>query len=114
MPSVDYHWLRQHLSIQDLLRRLQWTSWERRGDQHRGPCPFCAPTSNGGPSSRRCFSVNFARNIFRCFHCQRQGNALDLWACHQQLTVHEAASQLLQILDPPSRNHETTRGQPPN
>jgi hypothetical protein len=114
MPSVDYLWLRRHLSIQDLLRRMHWTSVERRGDQHRGPCPFCAPTSQGGPSWRRCFSVNFARNIFRCFHCQRQGNTLDLWACHQQLPLHEAASQLLRMLDPQPSNRETPPGQPPN
>ena len=114
MPSVDYNWLRQRLSIQDILERMHWHSSEQRGHQHRGPCPLCEQTSNGGPSSRRCFSVNFARNIFRCFHCHRQGNALDLWACHQQLTLHEAATQLLQILNQPSSNHETTHGRPPD
>lgn len=113
MPSVDYHWLRRHLSIAALLERLHWRSAERRGDQHRGPCPLCGPALPGGPSSRRCFSVNFARNIFRCFHCHRQGNALDLWAYHQQLPLHAAAQQLLPLLESPSSNRETTHRPPP-
>lgn len=113
MPRVDYNWLRQRLSIQDILERMHWHSSEQRGHQHRGPCPLCGDTSNGSASSRRCFSVNFARHIFRCFRCQRHGNALDLWAFHQQLPLHQAAHDLLQILTQPSSNHETTRHKPP-
>ena len=114
MPSVDYHWLRQHLNIQDILQRMHWHASEQRGDQRRVPCPFCGYTSPGSPSSWRCFSVHFARNIFHCFHCHRRGNALDLWADYQQLPLHEAAHHLLQILNQPSSNHETTDHKPRN
>ena len=114
MPSIDYHWLRQRLSIQDILHRMDWQAREQRGPQHRGPCPLCGQMSHSNPSSRRCFSVNFARNHFRCFACHRQGNALDLWAYHQQLPLHEAATRLVQILSPQSGNCETASHQPPN
>ena len=114
MPSIDYHWLRQRLSIQDILHWLHWHSTERRGPQHRGPCPLCGTTPPSSPSARRCFSVNFARNLFHCFRCHRHGNALDLWAYHQQLPLHEAAHQLQQALNHLSRNHQTDSQQPPH
>jgi DNA primase len=114
MPNIDYNWLRRRLRIQDILEWMHWHSSEQRGHQHRGPCPLCGQTSDGSRSSQRCFSVNFARNIFRCFHCHRQGNALDLWAFHQQLPLHQAANQLLQILSQPSSNPKTKHRKPPN
>lgn len=114
MPSIDYHELRGRLRIQDVLQWMGWQSSEQRGDQHRGPCPLCGSTSHPSRSSRRCFSANFARQLFRCFHCHRGGNALDLWAYHQQLPLHAAAAQLLQLLNTPSSNHANAPGQPRN
>jgi DNA primase len=114
MPSIDYHELRGRLKIQDVLQWMHWHSSEQRGDQRRGPCPLCGSTSHPSRSSKRCFSVNFDRNIFHCFHCHRGGNALDLWASHQQLSLHAAAAQLLQLLNPTSSNCENSPAQPRN
>lgn len=97
--SINYRELRAALRIEDVLSWMSWTASRRVGDQLRGPCPFCArdiPASPPGspPSAPRTFSVNVERHIFRCFKCQRSGNALDLWSIHRELPIYAAAREL--------------------
>jgi DNA primase len=90
MPGVDYDAIRAQVSIEDVLRLLQFTPCESRGDRLRGLCPVHGSTS---PKSRS-FSVHLGRNIYRCFTCGSSGNQLDLWAAATKCELHEAAVTL--------------------
>ena len=62
------------------------------GSQLRGRCPI-----HSSPGRKhRSLSVNLEKNAFRCFDrdCGAQGNALDLWAAVQKLSLREAALDL--------------------
>jgi hypothetical protein len=76
MPSVDCRLARAEVRLAMVLELLGWRCRERRGLQVRGPCPVHGSTS---PRSRS-FSAHLGRNVWRCFRCEAQGNALDLWA----------------------------------
>jgi hypothetical protein len=90
---VDFAQLRDHISMQQVLRELHaWDGLKGHGAQRRGPCPIHEPSSPHG----RSFSVNIDKNIFQCFDasCGAKGNVLDLWAQSQHLTIAEAAHDL--------------------
>jgi len=57
--------------------------------QHRGKCPLHDPSIGRGKP----FSVNFKRDMFRCFEssCAAQGNVLDFWSAYSGLPLYEAA-----------------------
>jgi CHC2 zinc finger len=72
--------------------------------QQRGACPLHGTTSG----TARCYSVNTHAHTFHCFKCGRSGNALDLWAAANGLSIYDAALDLCQrinialpILTPP-------------
>ena len=90
MPKIDYAELRSRLRILDVLAQIGWQSTQGRGEQLRGPCPFC-----GGPEVAPSFSVNTRRNIYRCFRCGSQGNIIDFWMSYSKLPIHEAAQELM-------------------
>jgi transposase len=90
--SVDYRYLRQQLSIAEVLRLLNYPQPARgAGAQVRGPCPL-----HDDPRRRSTFSVNLEQGIFQCFarQCAAHGNALDLWAQVTGQTIHQAALDL--------------------
>jgi len=91
--AVDYAYLREQITIEQILRHLGVLDQLRaRGSQRRGPCPI-----HGSEHPRsRSFSVNLAKNVFQCFHpdCAAQGNALDLWVAVRRLPLHDAALDL--------------------
>lgn len=92
-PRVDYAYLRQQISMEQVLEHLGLLSQLRgRGQQRRGPCPV---HSHAGAVDCT-FSVNLSKNIFRCFQseCGIQGNALDLWGAVHRLPLYEAALHL--------------------
>lgn len=110
MPSIDYARLRGRLRIVELLSRMGWHATEVRGEQLRGPCPFCAqghrakevadrpsaaPTCPGTRSLPRIFSVHRMKNLYRCFRCGAAGNALELWSTYRGLSLYAAAVELL-------------------
>lgn len=109
---INYRTLRESVRIEEVLSWMSWEATRRVGEQLRGRCPFCAKdiddaSSGAAPSVHRTFSVNTRRNIFRCFKCQRSGNALDLWSMHRQLPIYAAAQEIQHRLDqnkqPPKR-----------
>jgi len=94
MPGVDFPWLRQRITMPDVLQLLQFETTFRRGDQWRGPCPVHGSRSPGS----RSFSVNVRLGRYRCFRCGSHGNALELWAAVHHLSVYAAAVDLCQQL----------------
>lgn len=97
--SIDFSRLREQIQIEELLHWMSWNPTHRRGDQLRGPCPLCQPADDGfSPlghrSHEQCFSVNTRRNIFRCFRCNRSGNALELWALYRRVGIYPAACEI--------------------
>jgi transposase len=89
-PRVDYAFLREQITMEQVLAHLGLLSQLRGGgQQRRGPCPL---HSHAGAADRT-FSVNLSKNLFRCFHaeCGVQGNVLDLWGAVHRLPLYEAA-----------------------
>jgi transposase len=103
-PKVDFAFLREQVSMEQVLRHLGLLDKLRgRGLQRRGPCPI-----HGGPNdSQPTFSAHLGKHIFQCFHakCRAQGNALDLWATIHKLPLYEAALHLAETFHLP-RNRE--------
>jgi hypothetical protein len=91
--SIDYAFLREQITLEQVLRHLgHFEGLRGRGAQRYGPCPFHISTR----SRSRSFSVNLKSHVFRCCHptCAVQGNALDLWALARKLPLYEAAMDL--------------------
>jgi transposase len=92
-PRLDYAFLRQQITMEQVLSHLGLLGQLRGGgQQRRGPCPLHSHPA----AADRTFSVNLSKNMFRCFHaeCAVQGNALDLWAAVHRLPLYEAALHL--------------------
>jgi DNA primase len=94
MPSIDFREVRRRVPISRVLELVGFAPSERWGEQLRGPCPL-----HGSHSTRsRSFSVHLGKGVFRCFVCQAQGNALDLWAAWSNQGLHQAALALSERL----------------
>ncbi len=108
--SIDYAHLRSQFTIEEVLRKMDHFGSLRGGTQMRGPCPF---HSSGHPGSTS-FSVNLAKNTFRCCNpkCGVHGNALDLWVAHTRLPIYEAALRIaeeLHLETTPNRGEATRK-----
>jgi DNA primase len=97
MPLIDYAAVRARIPMLRVLTLLDFQPTHRRGDQLRGRCPLpqCPSTS------RRSFSVNVGRHVYRCFACRSQGNQLDLWSAARQLPLPQAALDLCRSTNTP-------------
>jgi transposase len=109
-PRVDFAFLRQQVSLEQVLAHLGLLEQLRgHGPQRRGPCPV-----HSHPGDReRTFSVHLGKNAFRCFQadCGAQGNALDLWAAIHRLPLYDAALHLAETLGlPRNREEEPVKG----
>ena len=109
-PAVDFVFLREHVTITQVLEHLGLIGQLRgRGQQRRCTCPV-----HGQPTdSSRTFSVHLFKNVFRCFHaeCGVQGNVLDLWAAIHRLPLYEAALHLAETFGlPRNREEEPVKG----
>jgi DNA primase len=80
-----------------VLQLLGFQANSTHGSQQRGPCPLHGSTH----ATARCFSVNTTAQTFHCFKCGRSGNALDLWAAANRLSIYDAAVDLCQRLNVP-------------
>ncbi len=90
VPGVDFQAVRSQISMHQVLDLLGFVPASTRGDQVRGSCPIHGSTS---PQSRS-FSANLAKNMYRQFKCESQGNQLDLWAAATNQSLHDAAIDL--------------------
>jgi CHC2 zinc finger len=103
-PKVDFAFLRQQVSMEQVLRHLGlFDQLHGRGQQRRGPCPIHGQLHDRQPT----FSAHLGKHIFQCFHaaCGAQGNVLDLWAAIHKLPLYQAALQLAETFQL-SRNRE--------
>ena len=109
-PHVDFAFLRQQISLEqvlqhlDLLRHLRGSGPQRRG---------CCPVHSHPADQERTFSVHLGKNAFRCFqkNCGVQGNALDLWAAIHRLPLYDAALHPAETFGlPRNREEEPVKG----
>jgi putative transposase len=115
-PAIDFPAVRAALTMAAVLQLLGAGN-PARGPQYRGPCPLHGSTS----ATSRCFSANLDQHVFHCFKCGRSGNALDLWALANRLSIYDAALDLcrrlhipLPLLPSPTRNREEETVAPPS
>ena len=94
MPGVDFQLLREQITMQEVLRLLQFEPTVRHGDQWRGPCPV---HGSSNPRSRS-FSVNVRLGRYHCFACGSRGHALELWSAVHGVSLCAAAVELCQLL----------------
>jgi putative transposase len=106
---IDFAAVRAAITIGQVLTLLGFMPRSDYAGQQRGACPLHG--SNHGTA--RCFSVNTNAHTFHCFKCGRSGNALELWAVANRLSIYEAAIDLcrrlniqLPTLAPPVANRE--------
>jgi transposase len=109
-PRVDFAFLRQQVSLEQVLAHLGLLGRMQGGGlQRRGPCPV-----HSHPGDReRTFSVHLGKNAFRCFQaeCGVQGNALDLWSAIHRLPLYDAALHLAETFGlPRDREEEPVKG----
>jgi putative transposase len=109
-PALDFAAVRAAITMAQVLTLLGFSPRSDHAGQQRGACPLHGSTSG----TARCFSVNTHAHTFHCFKCGRSGNALDLWAAAQRLSIYDAALDLCQRLNiplptlalPPTGNRE--------
>lgn len=109
-PAIDFAAVRAAITMTAVLQLLGCCpDRHTRGQQYRGPCPLHGSTSG----TSRCFSANLEQQMFHCFKCGRSGNALELWAQANRLSIYDAAIDLCQRLNialptlpEPARNSE--------
>ncbi len=89
-PAIDFAAIRAAIPIAQVLELLGFVPRCDRAGQQRGACPLHGSTSG----TARCFSVNTQANAFHCFKCNRSGNALELWAAANRLSIYDAALDL--------------------
>ena len=96
-PAIDFAAVRAAITIAQVLALLGFTPRSDHAGQQRGACPLHGSTHG----TARCFSVNTNAHTFHCFKCGRSGNALDLWAAANRLSIYDAAVDLCQRLNIP-------------
>ncbi len=94
---IDFGHLKSQLPMTRVLDHLGLSERLRgSGAQRRCACPI-----HRGDGRGRTFSVNLEENVFCCFdsRCGKQGDAIDLWAALRQMSLREAALDLVRTFD---------------
>jgi DNA primase len=91
MKWLDYAAIRHAITMRQILELIAYQPTRIVGNQWRGPCPICRSSS---PTKRFPFSVDVRKQLFRCFHCHRSGNVLDLWMAITKLPLPRATCDL--------------------
>jgi DNA primase len=94
MPGIDFALVRKNVTMQDVLRELGFVPTTRKSAQLRGGCPVHQSSTSAG----RHFCVNLATGRYYCHKCGSHGNALELWAAVNELTIYAAALELCERL----------------
>lgn len=108
-PKVDFAFLRQQVTMEQVLRHLGlFDTLRGRGLQRRGPCPIHGQPHDTKPT----FSAHLGKHIFQCFdaNCRAQGNVLDLWAAVRKLPLYEAALAVAETFQLPRHREEEPVG----
>jgi putative transposase len=104
-PAIDFAAVRAAVNMAAVLQLLGFQANSTHGAQQRGPCPLHGSTSG----TSRCFSANLDQQMFHCFKCGRQGNALDLWSQATRQSVYDATVDLCNRLHLPLPTLASTR-----
>jgi hypothetical protein len=110
-PFVDFAYLKRQLPLARVLDQLGLSLRLRgQGSQRRCACPI-----HRGDNRGRSFSVNLAENVFCCHdtNCGKQGDVIDLWAAVRQMSLRQAALDLVRTfaLEPaPAKATEKRHG----
>jgi transposase len=94
---VDFGHLKKQLRMAQVVDQLGLTARLRgTGAQRRCACPI-----HRGDGRGRTFSVNLDQDVFQCFakECGAKGDVIDLWAALRQLSLREAARDLVRTFD---------------
>jgi transposase len=108
---LDFAHLKRQLPLARVLDQLGLSARLRgSGAQRRCACPI-----HRGDGRGRTFSVNLNENVFCCFdaRCGKQGDVIDLWAAVRQLSLRDAALDLVRTfgLEPaPAKATEKRNG----
>ena len=94
MPGVDFHVLRNEITMEQVLSLLGFEPATRCGPQWHGACPVHGSTSNRS----RSLSVNVERGRYYCHKCHSKGNQLELWAAVKKMSLYQAAIDLCRAL----------------
>lgn len=78
--------------IAEVARLLNMEPKKKSGDEWFYRCPFCGDSKKDPDKAR--FSVNIQKQIFHCFNCGKDGNALTLYGDLIRITYSEAYRQL--------------------
>jgi transposase len=108
-PMVDFKYLRQQITIEQVLGHLGILAhFKGNTQQRRGPCPVHVKEPATLPAKKHTCSVQWSRNIFQCFQadCAAHGNVLDLWAAIHRLPLREAALHLAATFHLPRTREE--------
>jgi transposase len=109
--AIDFAHLKRQLPLARVLDHLGLTGRLRgSGAQRRCTCPI-----HRGDARGRTFSVNLQENVFQCFdaRCAKKGDVIDLWAAVRDLSLRQAAEDLVETfqLEPtPRRGTEKRNG----
>lgn len=90
MPGIDYDRLREEITMEEVLRLVDFESTKQYGHQWYGRCPWHECKSRRS----RTFSVNVAKRLFYCHECHRKGNQLQLWEAYVDMPFHQAMIDL--------------------
>lgn len=94
---IDFGHLKSQLPMTRVLDHLGLSERLRGGaSQRRCACPI-----HRGDGRGRTFSVNLSENVFCCFdsRCGKQGDVIDLWAAMRQMSLREAALDLVRTFE---------------
>ena len=94
MPGIDFREARAQVRLAEVLTLMGYVPRQLRGGQGRGPCPL----HGGRAAGSRVFAVNLDRDVYHCFRCGAEGNALDLWAAWTRQSWYAAVVDLYQRL----------------
>jgi DNA primase len=86
---VDFAAVKASVTMEMVLAHYRITNLKRNDGELRGPCPI-----HEGNARAQSFSVNIARNVFKCFSCGSRGNVLDFVAMMDECSVKDAALKL--------------------
>ena len=85
---MDFAAVKRTVRLPAVLRWYEVEGLKGNGDRLRGRCPI-----HGG-GAEDAFHASLAKNVFRCFSCQSQGNVLDFVAAMERCSIREAALRL--------------------
>lgn len=108
---VDFKLVKAEVSMQAVLDHYNIGGLKRVGEELRGNCPI-----HRGGGNKKHFSVNVAKNAFKCFFadCRKHGNVLDFVAAMEQCSIRDAAlllKQWLKIGESQSQSEESVEEQ---